>query len=157
MGTITAQILVGMSDTWHSGINPIHQLFLSENDRPAWILTQIPLFAESDKEKSERITWIPTVEHMLEDGLLLAALHAVRDPELKQEADRIGKVASSKHLELYTIAGADRDRLYERLREIKSEFNIVLSVFQGSHLMSQLNVLEDIPFKVEVCLSRTAP
>jgi hypothetical protein len=38
MASFTAQILVGSAHPYNGGIIPTHFLFLSENDRPAWIL-----------------------------------------------------------------------------------------------------------------------
>jgi hypothetical protein len=40
MGTITAQILVGSPHLYHDGLMPTHQVFLSENSRPARVLTR---------------------------------------------------------------------------------------------------------------------
>jgi len=74
MATMTAQILVGRPHTNHDGINPTHYLFLSENSRPAWVLVSQNIFPKEQRDHS-RITWIPTVENMLEDALLMIALH----------------------------------------------------------------------------------
>ena len=74
MGTFTAQILVGTPDLYHGGIIPTHYLFLSENDRPAWIL--------EDKSGSQNVVWVPTIEDILEDALLMIAVHVCKDSYL---------------------------------------------------------------------------
>ncbi len=76
MATFTAQILVGSPHPNHGGINPTHSLFLSENSRPAWIL--VDPYPDSGPRNS-RIVWIPTLENMLEDALLMIAVYVCKD------------------------------------------------------------------------------
>ena len=40
MSSMTAQIAVGHPDMYHGGIRPTHVVWLSENDRPGWILEE---------------------------------------------------------------------------------------------------------------------
>jgi hypothetical protein len=74
MGTYTAQVLIGTPHPNHGGIHPTHQLMLSENSRPAWILTS---WENTEEEK----VWIPTIESMLEDGLLMIAFYLLKERE----------------------------------------------------------------------------
>lgn len=67
MATLTAQILIGEGHPNHDGINPSHYLFLSENSRSAWVLLPENIFSQSSK-RTPKITWIPTVDNMLEDA-----------------------------------------------------------------------------------------
>ncbi|WP_121661857.1 hypothetical protein [Metabacillus litoralis] len=73
MGTFTAQLLVGQAHPYEGGICGItHTLQLSENGRPAWVLVS----TNDEKDtKITKITWIPTLEHMLEDALLMIGLY----------------------------------------------------------------------------------
>ena len=81
MATLTAQILVGSAHPNHDGINPTHYVFLWENDRPAWILVHQNIFKERE-ENVGRITWIPTIENILEDALLMIAIHVCKNNEV---------------------------------------------------------------------------
>jgi hypothetical protein len=74
MAALTAQILAGSPHPRHDGINPAHYLFFSENDRPAWVLVNQNIFPEKQSGHS-KITWIPTIENMFEDALLMIAIH----------------------------------------------------------------------------------
>jgi|TARA_B100001971_G_C18207592_1_gene548595 hypothetical protein len=49
MGSFTTQILVGSGDSNHGGIYPTHFMYLSENDRPAWILMGQNVFDNAEK------------------------------------------------------------------------------------------------------------
>ena len=79
MATFTAQILIGAKHPYDSGMmNSSHSLFLSENSRPAWILSTTDIFNEN-KQTQPRITWIPTLENMLEDALVMIGLYVLED------------------------------------------------------------------------------
>jgi len=52
-----------------------HYLFLSENSRAAWILVPQNVFRGFQPVRGPKITWIPTVENILEDALLVMALY----------------------------------------------------------------------------------
>jgi len=80
LSTITAQILIGTEHPYSGGINPTHFLFLSENDRPAWILTNENITGESPN--AEIIVWNPTTENMFEDALFMINLYIVKDKAL---------------------------------------------------------------------------
>ncbi len=79
MATFTAHILVGHSHPNHGGISPSHALFLSENSRPTWILIPLGLPGSESTTGHNSITWVPTVEHMLEDALLMIAVHVLQE------------------------------------------------------------------------------
>ncbi|MFC1895623.1 hypothetical protein ACFL0Q_03030 [Thermodesulfobacteriota bacterium] len=89
MGTLTAQILVGYPHPNHDGINPTHFLFLSENDRPAWVMVNENVSEEGGSGVG-RITWIPTIDDMLEDAMLMIALHICKDREIMELAEVFG-------------------------------------------------------------------
>ena len=77
MGIFTAQILVGHDHRNHGGIIPSHAVYWSENSRPAWILDTIDLF--SDDIDKKKVCWIPKVDNMLEDAMLLIGIHVIKD------------------------------------------------------------------------------
>ena len=78
MSTVTAQILVGHPDIYHGGIWPTHGLYLFENSRPSWVL--VPLGLQLPAGPAERLyTWLPGPDRILEDGMLMIYLYALKD------------------------------------------------------------------------------
>lgn len=151
MATLTAQILVGSRHPNHGGINPTHYLFLSENSRPAWILVEQNVFPGGET-RNPRITWIPTIENMLEDALLMIAIHVVRNRGLAGLANSFSPGIKSERVELNSqLERAQRNQLYKKCREIKEFPGIVVSAFEGSSIISQLPVLNKYRMDVEVC------
>jgi hypothetical protein len=143
MGSITAFMLVGDSHQNHGGILPSHKLLLWENSRPAWWLQPF--------DGGEPTIWIPTVDDMLEDGLLMAALLAVRDPALVAAAAAF-RCDYAKRAEFYKdIDEADRRRLYTLTRKIGPKTKLVICALEGSTITNQLGVLEQYAYGVEVC------
>ena len=152
MGTFTAQILVGTPHQNHGGITPTHCLFLSENSRPAWVLLPQNIFEPSPNLKNDKITWIPTVENMLEDALLMIAMHVIQDKEITGLAEKVFRNKAPHWVALYDdIDELDRIKLYEKCREIGNRFKIVITVMEESSITGQLKVIEDYKMDVEVC------
>ncbi len=104
MASRTAQILIGRPDPYHDGIYPTHVMYLAENSRPVWLLEPVGrglAGATSDQPDDEEVplwttepvVWVPSrPEHILEDGLLLLAVHVLRD----QDRGRVGGVAPAE-------------------------------------------------------------
>ncbi len=153
---MTAQILVGSDNYFHGGINPTHACFLSENSRPAWVLVPLPsLVLGSLEVPSEPPVWIPTLEHMLEDALLMLALHLVKPPELMALADQQFRCNWRQRAELYT------DITMEALAELRAVLRgvkpaprlgkLVVTVMEGSHIQEKTGVLAEYLWLYEVC------
>jgi len=152
MATLTAQILVGHPHPNHDGINPTHYVFLSENDRPAWVLVRQNIFEERGRGIG-KITWIPTVENMLEDALLMIAIHVCKNHEVTELAKGFCAKIESERIEVYSdLEEPHRKQLYQRCREISGFPKIIVSVFKGSTIERQLPVLEQYKMDVEVCI-----
>jgi hypothetical protein len=146
MGTTTASILVGTAHQSYGGIKPSHQLMLTENSRPAWSLSSLG-------STDHMAVWIPTIDNMLEDGLLMAGLLAVQDPALLNAASAF-RCDFRRRAEMYEdIAAGDRRKLYEICRKIGPATKLTISVFAGSTLANQLPVLERYRCGVEICSS----
>lgn len=129
MGTMTAQLLIGGGHLYHGGITPGHYLYLSENSRPALILLPQNISEDSGSKGKGKITWIPTVDNMLEDALLMIAVHVIRDKEVRRLAGEYIKDLDSNRLELYSsISAEDREKLY-RLQGIQRLNTRLYSVF----------------------------
>jgi hypothetical protein len=130
MTTITAQILVGDSHTWHGGIMNASAIYLYENSRPAWV------YKPNDKSE-ENVYWVPTIENMLEDGLLLATVHILRNDDIVRTIKAVTGKDNLQQLELYDLFKEDRDILYRKCRELDYDNKLIISVFNGSILIGQ--------------------
>jgi hypothetical protein len=150
MATFTAQILVGSPHPNHGGIDPTYSLFLSENSRPAWIL--VDPYPDSGPRNS-RIVWIPTLENMLEDALLMITVYVCKDDGILELIKGFGIGIESDTIEMYSdTTESQRRQLYERCREIPRFPKIVISVFKESSVgKRQLSLLENYTMDVEVC------
>ena len=152
MGTMTAQILIGTPHQNHGGITPTHCLYLSENSRPAWILVPQNIFIEKEDQNYGKIVWIPTLENMLEDALLMIGLHVVQDEKIKNLAEKCFHNESPEHAALYEdIKKEDLENLYALSRQMGNRFKIIISVFRESSIMPQLKMLEKYRMDVEMC------
>ena len=152
MATLTAQILVGTSHQNHGGIGPTHFLFLSENSQPAWVLVPENIFSPGD-DKITKVTWIPTIENMLEDALLMIAINVLKDKEISELAKKHFKRDVHGSLSLYEdIDPAALKTLYQKCRKIKNRYKIVLTVLEGSSIRGQLKVLKNYGIDMEVCI-----
>lgn len=149
MATITAQLLIGEAHTWHGGIMNATTINLYENSRPAWVY-------EPADRKEENIYWVPTVENMLEDGLLLVAVHIWRNDDIIRTLKATVGNDNLKQLELYNLPKEDRDILYEKCRVLSNGGKVILSVFSGSTLLGQAGIMERYQVEHEICLPQTS-
>ena len=150
MASFTAQILVGSAHPYNGGIIPTHFLFLSENDRPAWIL--VPENVDS-KGTIEKVTWIPSVEYILEDALLMIAIHVVKDRGIRQLADTISKNILTDWVEFEDVRDQDMEKLYQNCRTIDFGRKVVVTILEGSSIQDAASVLENYKLEAEVCPS----
>ena len=151
MGTVTAQILIGSPHPNDGGIIPSHYLFLSENDRPSWNLVGANIFQESGKEFS-KIVWIPALENMVEDAVLMVAVHILKNEEIVNMAREFSNKIDSQLLELRSDLDDDqRDRLYQKCRELTEFPKMIISIFKSSSIEKQLIALENYKMEIEVC------
>ncbi|MCX6701318.1 MAG: hypothetical protein NTV68_15600 [Methanomicrobiales archaeon] len=160
MGSLTAQILVGDAHSCHGGINPAFYLFLSENSHPAWILVNQNIFEEpinfrkGGRVKKTRIIWIPSIENMLEDALLMIALYVIKNRQIIDLFQKICQNSGESHLEIYEkLTGSQRDECYQECRRIKNLPKIVVTVTRGSTIQDQLSVLKKYSIEAELCVS----
>ncbi len=149
MATITAQILVGEAHTWHGGIMNTSVVYLYENSRPAWVY-------RPDDKKVKNIYWVPTVENMLEDGLLLVAVHIWKNEDIIRALKASTGNDSLQQLELYNLSKQDRDILYKKCKELENDGKFIISVFKESTLNGQTGVLKEYKVEHEICLSQAS-
>ncbi len=152
MATLTAQIIVGRAHPNHGGINPTHYLFFSENDRPAWVLVPENVFGKRPLEM-EKTVWIPTVEHTLEDGLLMIALHILKDREIVNLTEEYFENKGIDRAKLYEdIDKAQLEELRRKTRAVRGDYKIVITTLRDSLLEQQLTVLKHYKMDVEICV-----
>lgn len=154
MATFTAQILIGTEHPYHGGINPTHFLFLSENDRPAWILTNENITGENPDV--EKIVWNPTTENMFEDALFMINLYIEKDKTLiaylKENHKKINfntnnisipEILDKKELEKIYQLNLD---LLKKNKSLK----IIVSIFADSSLKDIVKSLNGSEIKCEI-------
>jgi len=164
MASMTAQLVVGHSDMYHGGIYPTHIVWLSENSRPAWVLeaamrdsSGAPGADPKDQDQptwtQERVTWVPSApEHILEDGLLLIALHVLRDESVLELAkSRLPALFEGEWLDLTKLEADALSELREQCSRSELAYKLIVTVLGGSALEEQLPILEQFPMEVEVC------
>jgi len=154
MATLTANILVGTTHPNHGGINPTHYVFLSENSKPAWIL--VPENISSPKTfKDQRVIWVPTSENMLEDALLMIAIHVIKHKEVCDLSKKYFVNNNKEIVKMYEdINQENLEELYRKCRCIDNSYKIVISILEGSTLQEQIKLIENYKMDIEVCTSQ---
>lgn len=150
MATITAQFLIGDSHIYHDGIIPTHYLFLTENDKPYLILVHENL----KKPVGGRIVWIPTIENMMKDALLMISAYIIKDPEIIQLMNKHGKIFDNSPMELYShFSKENLALLYDKLERVQKWPKIVVTVLQNSSIKAGVKDIANYPIPHEICLS----
>jgi hypothetical protein len=154
MGSMTAHVAIGSEDLYHGGLGPSHSMWLWENGRPAWLLHPAIPSPDLGDGRPEPMRLVPSrPEHILADGLLFAAVRAGQEEQLLLLAASLGLLALIED-DFIDLSKHDLDlleRLRDELRQRGLRQKLVISVFGGSSLESQLPVLDDYPVDVEVC------
>ena len=158
MGSANAFMMVGRPDVAHNGIYPTHCLILHENDKPWWVLTPIFRFPNECKpENCEIVVWIPTVEHMLEDALLMIGIYVLKDERLVSLAKKFFKNRGEYRIWLYNdIKREDLEKLRKVCRKVlpKYDVKIVVTIMLDSTILHQIEVLKEYNIECEVCTAR---
>ena len=146
MTHFTASILMGESHRFHGGLTispPPRRLWLSENDRPAWLL---------DGHDGEDMVWQPRgPETILEDGLALLAT-ALEAFAIRRALD----VPDGENLPNQNLEDLTDDKYEALIDASRSAFvthkpKLVLSLFLQTSLPSELRELaEGYDIEVEV-------
>lgn len=149
MATITAQIMIGSGHPNHDGIVSSHRLYFLENSRPSLVLLPEEVLGEADPIK---VTWIPTLENTMEDALLMIAIHVLKDPDIVEMASNFLRSEDNNWVVLYEdISPQDLETLYQRCRDLKNTFKLVVTVLRGSNIEEQLKVLAQYKMDLEIC------
>lgn len=163
MATITAMAIFGQSHPNDGGIagemqfNPA--LRLSENSRPGWIFRAGDYFRVQGKTHPapgvHKFVLIPTLEHPLDDGLLLPALVLFHDQPWGEAACRMrDELLETGRLEMYSVEEQHRTEARQEVRDRSDMFpKMVLSVFQRDSLIhGQIGLLRHYQHEMSVCM-----
>jgi hypothetical protein len=154
LSTITAQILIGTEHPYHGGVNPTHYLFLSENDRAAWILVNENNTGENPDV--ERIVWNPSTENMFEDALFMINLYVEKNKTLiaylKENHKKIN--FNTDNISIPEILDKkDLGKIYDLnmdlLKKNKS-LKLIISIFADSSLKDIVKSLNGSEIKCEI-------
>jgi hypothetical protein len=161
MATMTAQILIGSPHPYHGGIIPSHKIYLSENSRPALIMAKENIgedsYEQNTKNAFDKVTWIPTLENMLDDILLMVSFFILKDKYISEELLKIDNKKLS-FLELYEdIDEKTRFDLYQSNKKViggYKDLKFIFSIFKGSALIAETNKIKDYKIDYELCVSK---
>lgn len=143
MGIMTAEVIVGSDHPFHDGIHPQVRVELWENSRPAWLIKK------GNEEVAVRM--IPTLDHMVEDLMLLIGLHVVRDQGLIDAVEKSIQNGSLEDLALYEAFDEKQRRaLYQRCRMVAYPLTLVFLIFDTSSLSYIKEILADYDVSVRV-------
>jgi hypothetical protein len=149
MATITAQFLVGENHPNHGGIIPCGQMSFFENDRHVYVLSPF-----GDAAEDKLIRWVPSIEHTLEDGLLMIAVHVMGAFELQDIANDTYNPDSGALFEVYEhMNEATHQKLLEEMPGLPGFPKLVITVLDGSHLLQHLSAIKRYSMDVELCFA----
>ena len=145
MMNITAQITVEHGRRYNPVVVPFETLLLDESGpKPVWIL------------KDQNIRWTVTSDNKIEDGLFMAAILVLKDPELEELASVLLKDFDSDFgfhdvdLNL-NFSEEHLQYLYKKNREVCCWRRLIINVFDGcSDVDFQIQALEKYSMDLEV-------
>ncbi len=143
MGAVTAHLIFCTYDNWHSGIHPISSMYLYENDRPRWVLISP---AVPRNTKIEKRVWIPTVENMIEDALLMFGYYVKKDEFLIEKLQSYVSQTDNERLMLYSVNKDIRNLLYDHLKKIR--FPLIHFDTFNSVIRNKINVLKNYKIRL---------
>lgn len=90
-GGLTAHFAIGDGELDRVRIGPAWTMWLYEHHRPMWIFQPLTTAMGGINEEPNpfRAHWVPNPDHILDDGMLLIAMHALRYPDIRAEGEAI--------------------------------------------------------------------
>ena len=145
-------ILVGHGCQYHGGIRPTHMLTFRENSREMLFLRDLRRDTRSGEAQPD-VVWITSRDRIVENALLLIALHVCDLPQLKGEAVRFVGLRPTPEIDLSRCGDSQElGALHELCRELfPPRCKLVITVCDQSAAREQLSVLRNYPMEVEVC------
>lgn len=151
MSACTSYAMIGHASREGEGLRVGHTVRLIEGSRPAWKI-ELPV----GDAKPRELMWIPSLEHTIDDLVIMMGLHIVETPALIELAKTVTEVdLMADTVEVYSIPADVRRSLYSTAREVDGNFKLGLTVFNGSMLEQgqRLEAVGNYAFDVEICRS----
>ena len=156
MSAVTSVILVGAAHPNHGGNRSFAEIDLDEGSRPALVLRWTAPKRRGDPEIFQRFTMIPTLEHMLDDSIVMIAYAVCRHPKIFPKINRITKNApleSRRLTMLDDFTPKQRLDLYAAVKEIDDLPKATWCLFDGTSIKPSMNHLNDYRLECEVTCS----
>jgi len=150
MGSYSTQIIVGNKALYDDGIVPTHQLFLWENDRPAWNLLDVCL---EDQPAGVKIIWLPAPDEILQCALLMISVFILNDEEVRKRLKQILSKEFTDFVELQNDVDAEaRNSLYEfNLDQLRQyDIKLIINILSQSVIMTKLHLVQDYNMDIEI-------
>ena len=148
MPDITAQILIEDPEGIRGHYTQFSRILLLEGSTPVWISQR-----ERHPDYSmRRIVWTATVENMLDDALVMAAVHVLENEQIL--ASLMGFLKKGyQGLSLYDdLTQQQREALYAQCKEIFRDQKIIVMVFEDSSVQQCLSTLQDYQMDCQVLM-----
>ena len=100
MAAITALANIGYPHPNDGGLRPECIIQLSEGDRPAWVFDSAYIWGTSISRPPRQVVWIPTLDTMAEDLMLMIGVHVLQDQELIKMMQDAGLDPVGRRLDL---------------------------------------------------------
>ena len=156
MSAVTSVILVGSAHPNHGGNRSFAEIDLDEGSRPALVLRWTAPTRRGDPEVFRKFTMIPTIEHMLDDSILMIAYAVCRHSKVFSKINRITKNAAleSRRLTMYDdFTPKQREDLYAAAKEIDDLPKVTWCLFDGTTIKSSMSHLKDYRLECEATRS----
>lgn len=151
MSACTCYAMIGHASREGEGLRVGHTVRLVEGGRPAWKI-ELPV----DGEKMRELMWVPSLEHTIDDLVVMMGIHVIKTPKLLELAKSVTEIdLMADVVEVYTIPADERNALYSAAQEVDGSFKMGLVVFDGCMLEQgrRLESVGNYVFDVEICRS----
>ena len=157
MSRTTAHILIGTSHPYRYCVLPSHVLTLHEGSQPLLVLRRYPIVLPEKLPAGlmppGEVHWVPTAKHILEDALLMVAIHALEVPQVMKPAANFRKMPTATHMDLSNM---DESRKLNLLRtRCRQHFpprsKLAITLFHRSAFSDHVKVFRAYPMQVELC------
>ena len=89
---------------------------------------------------------------MLDDALLMIALHVVEDPKIVNAALSYNMEILGREFNVHDgLTEEQQQHLYSMCREMENWPKLIISVFKGSYIKRFLPILKAYPMDMEIC------
>jgi hypothetical protein len=153
VSTVSALILVGHGHPNDAGNRPFAQVSLAEGDRPVLLLYWARRPRAVGGEVFSTFRMIPTLEHMLDDSILMEAYAVCRHPKVFPEMNRLAKEAplNTRWLHMYEdFTTTERESLYAMAKDRDDLPKMTWCLFDGTHMEDSMSCLNDYRLECEV-------